>query len=1395
MSEPPSGVAPLSHSAARHKMAVRPRRTHGAPRRKKATVIPSTLALPMTPELNEDLTRCITPDITKSRESSKEYYSSRTMSVNKQTFLTEEITKQAISSTITGTGIPNETKVKSSSLPPGLALSQVVGQSPVKLSLTDNKDVTPQSSIKRSKSTNQGKPSIEPLPEHSVSVSSFYHNLESRQATLTSNISQSISLESELINKDHTVASSREHVTDKYEKKLKADKKNENDKAAKSEEGKNSAKKEESFFSRLLLRKSGKKSKKETTAEAQTVTETKKQQTKSSSQSPQYKSLYSESKSTIAEHSYVRHQKMTCSDENAHKTAGQRAFSNQVHKRMDYKGVYVNESLQKEIASSVVKHAVMECETNDLKYVQTEKRNSGSGKKLMVQANEEFIIPKDTKSDTLLKRNSREHVDRRSSDDLPFVSTYERNKKPKLGIPGTSDQLNSNTFLSNEIASIARENYVKSTKYSHHARDIPKYKMSHEEFVYNGGSMPKLIPHMSSGMKVSHSASPPKGMWPVNLESNAHLRNSSQFPWPYRARPSINESEDRIDSRTFKKSDMSKVRGAYPGLPETSIALNNDLHSDIGIPVINYPEHRNTLGKSHSFRFPSEQSSMDYEENQMPSLPAIVGISEPLMESWETNYRRNLTQDKYVDSSDAESKRLSARNYEVFTTAPENHFESLPSTESSYLDSLQMEAQERMDHHSSYVESDKTLKRQSDISQIEAKIDNIIGSPKSAMVLKCSSLDSVKGLVEKNGDEKKKTISTECALNAPSSEALQGSINFIPKPDPESHVSITHLNSGTEFGESLNTTPEDSLELGKKLSKSEEKIQEKVQSTVPEFLKIQLNKVDAKPATNIVLTANSTPRRSESLNVTLRYDKQELETISTAVNSEFMEETKADKPLPIESKNLDLKTKNTDTEEVNKSVPIIAPYSVQLKKTGSQQLINRSTEFLANEQTQNFSLQKSSTELKVSRPSPLNIKKQLSTVGLPPHSPKFESPVARTFLRKKSPSVELMDTDTLKSSSSSAGVESQNEKIYESVVLEQKSYSSFGSKTSLQSSDSIESKSPDRLDNDGVVFRKKTILVGKEIRNGLKKDDEPELMKVFARRSLKLKDSDVETLTQEIINANANYEDQILEDKVNNRSSKQSKNDYNSLKRNKLIDKENEINSVKNLTEPMKLDNDKARLSNSRKSCEPNDSIDTVQKMKRNSDNSPSNIINNNVSNTTNNRLPQFGITNYQRSVSITSVINNTTHSNLRNDNSVYMKNEVSKYKKEVSDSTPEKRLRNRTFPDLSNDRDDIKTIGAKNEVLSLKCDTASLPKRPWSLRQDNNANKKSPIRNLAYINVDNKEPSSPTNNLATTECNSNKSCEQVCNGEGEADGSPQFKGILQMRAEWERRAKQAMTK
>ncbi|CAG9860940.1 unnamed protein product [Phyllotreta striolata] len=88
-----SNGTPLNHSAAHHRVSLKPKRTHGAPKRKRPQTVLSQ-ALPVTIEVNEEPpVRCASPELTK-KESLSELYSARTLT---------------------------ETQLKCSSLPPGLS--------------------------------------------------------------------------------------------------------------------------------------------------------------------------------------------------------------------------------------------------------------------------------------------------------------------------------------------------------------------------------------------------------------------------------------------------------------------------------------------------------------------------------------------------------------------------------------------------------------------------------------------------------------------------------------------------------------------------------------------------------------------------------------------------------------------------------------------------------------------------------------------------------------------------------------------------------------------------------------------------------------------------------------------------------------------------------------------------------------------------------------------------------------------------------------------------------------------------------------------------------------------------------------------------------------------------
>lgn len=1020
---------------------------------------------------------------------------------------------------------PTDTKLKSSSLPPGLALNQLIGQSPAKLSIAENN--TPRSSIKRSQSSSQGQ-----ALRDSPKVQNTYHS-EDRMTKYRT---------------DKKFAEESCH-----EKKTKSEKRTENEVIR-------SSKKEESFFSRLLLRKSGKKSKKDQIDEGQQ--EVKK--CKTEKLQAQYK--------PVDDTCFEVQGYKPIPAERTHKSAGQKAFANQMHKRLDNKGGYVQEGAYKDVYSAAKVPGVEYNIVSDLKIADETDKMLNNEIKSRFSRREEFI----EKIEKTKRTSSKETVDERDTFNLPNIP--EKARKPTS--VQRVDQFSSKAFITSEVTTRAQEEVLSPSLVI--SDDEPpiramRIKTVPPDYLFTSSSMPKNLPYFNPNFNISS----PK----TKHQSSDNIKHKSS--------ELISEFSEKVERKRETVHQSAKTEESH---------VTSGLRS-LGDE---YVESRSSIGKSHSFRYASETTSISSQESQLPSLPAIVGISEPLLESWEVNYRRNLT-----DKHDF-SKRISARNYNILHGTAEANYDSLPSTDSSYLDSLKTDINDdrKLFTNSIHVSMDIN-KRDSDISQIEAKIDDIISSPKPiiAPILKSSSLDSVKSSPEKQVDDRRKTISVESALSAKNKET-------------DSFVSVTHINKEQMPVKTIETT---------KINKSDEKLSKSGKPGVPEFLNIQLNKVDIKPVTNIVLTANVTPKKLDS-----PQPEKESETMHDSLEN----------------------TQN------------------QVKKENA---LNKITENVMN----NTQDDKAFT--------------RQSVIPVIPQSPS----TPKTFFKRKAASVDLPDK-TEKPRANSVSTDGSTEKIYDNISIGQKSHSSFGSKSSIQSSDSNDIKIPDRHE-EAVILRRKPISS-----KGGKKDDEPELMKVFARRSLKIKDTEADSIAQDI--ADAKEDDAAVK-------TKSLKNEFNASIKSRDSDKENE-----EIKEEQRLVDIAARVS-------------------------------------------QFG--QYQRSVSIHSV-------NPKRDSAPSYRSEVHKYKKEVSDSTPEKRLRNRTFPDSSNDREEIKSMTKE----AYKADTL---KRPW-MRDGNRLSTES-------------DKSAVIDNVIDQDGAMEKGEEGKENVAEEADASPQFKGILQMRAEWERRAKQGMTK
>lgn len=337
-------------------------------------------------------------------------------------------------------------------------------------------------------------------------------------------------------------------------------------------------------------------------------------------------------------------------------------------------------------------------------------------------------------------------------------------------------------------------------------------------------------------------------------------------------------------------------------------------------------------------------------------------------------------------------------------------------------------------------------------------------------------------------------------------------------------------------------------------------------TAVPEFLKIQLNKVDNKPTKNVVLTTSNSIGKGDEV------CKPIVEPVKDIVQESVMDFKR--------------KFSKDDVEIIDKET--VEEKNVQLKV--SDKTLKKSPIPVVNN---NVQIRKTS----------------LVSPSVLPISPK-------PFLKKKSNSLDL---DSIKLGDDKNKFSVNNKVLANST--DQLCNKTVSSDTNLSQESSPE-----------VVLRNKKSLVSQK-RD--KDSDEPELMKVFARRSLKLKDSDVEALSQQVM---------VLVE-ADNKKAESENNKRDS-------DKENEGN------ESPGEERKKAPFPAAKEPLSESKIVDPDVTLRK-----PSCGINN--------KLSLFGASKYQRAVTIsTSVVpNNDANSNV-NDNA----NEEKKRNKSFIEPKPDKK-------------------------------------------------------------------------------------------------------------------------
>lgn len=353
--------------------------------------------------------------------------------------------------------------------------------------------------------------------------------------------------------------------------------------------------------------------------------------------------------------------------------------------------------------------------------------------------------------------------------------------------------------------------------------------------------------------------------------------------------------------------------------------------------------------------------------------------------------------------------------------------------------------------------------------------------------VRAASLDSVKNLesdvkfevkkFERRFEEKKKQQENDdfgITISGPSHTAI---VNITTNQESTT-TNNTFAKTETEMNENGGgggtrtvSVKESQVSITKIQMKRETITNTSTNQQIPEFLNKQLNKVEAKPLSNIIFSTNisSPPRIIEEQS----RPKLQFEQIMSS-------------PRKFSQDNLEIiEKKSSSTSEDD---------LLLLEETS----LNNNN----NSQTQNI------TRFKKNEKSSI---RKSSMVSITPETPK------KQFIKHRS-----MSLDSLKNDSYTTTTPNESDKSSQDSVNEK---SDVGNEKTV---------------DEPIVLRRKSIIMQN------KKDEEPELMKVFARRSLKLKDIESEQVSDQIDsmleqNYKAKDSDKENQEDINNKQDEQKR--------------------------------------------------------------------------------------------------------------------------------------------------------------------------------------------------------------------------------------------------------------
>lgn len=558
-----------------------------------------------------------------------------------------------------------------------------------------------------------------------------------------------------------------------------------------------------------------------------------------------------------------------------------------------------------------------------------------------------------------------------------------------------------------------------------------------------------------------HSQSPPKPTWPETTQASKITTTSS--------------SEAKI-SEYGTKVEECKTKVKISGLSsyQQRVMSYNDEFNSAGFKSLDESSEENSISryyvsKSQSFR----SKSMINSTQNHSSLPYSVNSV------YDTGSDSEAFTDSLMSTTNTYSSTAhSSSEQQVSVTVKE-----IENTVSTVSDSNSSSSDNEVKIINTNVDIIKTTQNTDKPNdEIPESVEN---NNKSESVESVTVSNEKINLMEDKLENKNNGITISCvnsqvqaSVNTKSSNQV---IVSISNPT-ESVVNVEERNDNSNVSNKTvsETSVRDSvsqISVTKVQLKRESKIVETVTTQVPEFLKIQLNKVDVKPVSNVVLsTSNSFSKADEKLKeesvLEIETDRDSGEVVTDSVKRKFSTDDVEIIDKDVSEEIVEVPLKNITVTNVQTTVKVAST-----KNTVSSEVVKKQLPTLVIGNVNNSQPRKS------------------SLASVPSVSPTFN----KSFLKKKSNSLELDESvkkteypcKTLANSSDQLTTSSKTETIKEKTV----------------STSDIQDSPPD------VILRKKSLVSQKRDKDS----EEPELMKVFARRSLKLKDSDAETVAQQVM--------------------------------------------------------------------------------------------------------------------------------------------------------------------------------------------------------------------------------------------------------------------------------------